>query len=268
MCKEERHLITSIMLGDLVPHGGHQFVYGWYLRHGIRAGILLRLMGRTEGLDCQRGASPHFSYQVSEVTPHHHPSAPPATPNLPVLPSSVNGDRVSWNMEAWKRVSISISFPDKCFFSQHKDLGQPVPNFSVSQRWRQRICCCATFHVWKWGKCRRSASRRPAGAWPDGWMWGDGYIRDYSTETETEIVPFIIKKLLHWLKWNVTLKVIWNVQKCQKAWEESSFQNMAVLRGATGMTVREAALHFAEQCCVCFERPSSICPLLCEDLQP
>lgn len=106
MCKEEQHLITYIMLGDLVPHGGYQFVYGWYLRHAIRAGMLLRLMGWTEGLDCQCGTSTHFSYQVSEVPP----SAPPATPNLPGLPSSVNGDWVSWNMEAWKRVSISISY--------------------------------------------------------------------------------------------------------------------------------------------------------------
>lgn len=89
------------------------------------------------------------------------PCAPPATPNLPVLPSSVNGDWVSWNMEAWKRVSISISFPDKSFFSQHKDLGQLVPNISLSQCWRQRIHCCTTYHVWKMGQvhCKYSACR-------------------------------------------------------------------------------------------------------------
>lgn len=59
------------MLGDLVAHGGHQFVYGWYLRHTIRAEILLRLMGRTEGLDCQRSVSPHFSFPASKVPPVH-----------------------------------------------------------------------------------------------------------------------------------------------------------------------------------------------------
>lgn len=117
MCKEEQHLISSIMLGDLMPHGGHQFVYGWYLWHAIRAGILLRLMGWTEGLDCQCSVSTHFSFQVSEVPPR----ATPATPNLPVPPSSVNGDWVSWNMEAWKRVSISISFSwQMVFFSTQR----------------------------------------------------------------------------------------------------------------------------------------------------
>lgn len=59
------------MLGDLVAHGGHQFVYGWYLRHTIRAEILLRLMGRTEGLDCQHSVSTHFSFQMSKVPPVH-----------------------------------------------------------------------------------------------------------------------------------------------------------------------------------------------------
>lgn len=57
------------MLADLVAHGGHQFVYGWYLRLTIRAEILLRLMGWTEGLDCQHGVSTHFSFQVSKVPP-------------------------------------------------------------------------------------------------------------------------------------------------------------------------------------------------------
>lgn len=79
--------------------------------------ILLCLMGQTEGLDCQHSASSHFSFQVSKV----HPCTP-ATPSLPVLPSSVNGDWVSWNMEAWKRVSIIISFPDKSFFLPTKTL--------------------------------------------------------------------------------------------------------------------------------------------------
>lgn len=69
MCKHERHLITSIMPADPVAHGGHRFVYGWYLRLATRAEILLRLMGRTEGLDCQHGVSTHFSFRVSEVPP-------------------------------------------------------------------------------------------------------------------------------------------------------------------------------------------------------
>lgn len=59
------------MLSDLVAHGGHQFVYGWYLRHTIGAEILLWLMGRTEGLDCQRSVISHFSFQASEVPPAH-----------------------------------------------------------------------------------------------------------------------------------------------------------------------------------------------------
>lgn len=59
------------MLGDPVAHCGHQFVYGWYLRHTIRAEILLWLMGRTEGLDCQRSVSPHFSFQASKAHPAH-----------------------------------------------------------------------------------------------------------------------------------------------------------------------------------------------------
>lgn len=62
MREQKQHLITPIMLGDLVAHSGHQFVYGWYLRHTICAKILLWLMGRTEGLDCQRCMSPHFSF--------------------------------------------------------------------------------------------------------------------------------------------------------------------------------------------------------------
>lgn len=57
------------MLADPVAHGGHQFVYGWYLRLTIRAEILLRLMGWTEGLDCQHSVSTHFSFQVSKVPP-------------------------------------------------------------------------------------------------------------------------------------------------------------------------------------------------------
>lgn len=72
MCRQEQHLITSIMLGDLVAHGGHQFVYGWYLRHTIGAEILLWLMGRTEELDCQRGVSPHFSFRASKAPHAHH----------------------------------------------------------------------------------------------------------------------------------------------------------------------------------------------------
>lgn len=181
MCKEEQHLITSIMLGDLVPHGGHQLVYGWYLRHAIRAGILLRLMGWTEGLDCQHGASTHFSYQVSEVPP----SATPSTPNLPVLPSSVNGDWVSWNTEAWKRVSISISFSWQiAFFSTQRP-------WTTSSQFLFVTSLAAEDLVKKWGKCMCSASIEPAGAWQGLFLWKDVYrIYDYSSKTENGIVHF------------------------------------------------------------------------------
>lgn len=57
------------MLGDLTPHNVHQFVFGWYLEHTLRAGILLQLMGRTEGLECQHSVSTHFSFELSEVPP-------------------------------------------------------------------------------------------------------------------------------------------------------------------------------------------------------
>lgn len=100
MGKQEQHLITSIMPCDLVAHGGRQFVYGWYLRHANRAEILFRLMGRTEGLDCQRSMSPHFSSGASEVPPVRPCYVLPPAPQ-----SSVNGDWASWNMEAWESVN-------------------------------------------------------------------------------------------------------------------------------------------------------------------
>lgn len=158
MCKEERHLITSIMLGDLVPRSGHQFVYGWYLRHAIRAGILLRLMGRTEGLDCQHGTGTHFSYQVSEVPPV----------NLLLHPTSQFCHHLSMAAESpgiWRRereCQLALAFLTNGFFSQHKDLGQLAPDLSLSQcRW-QPTRSRTTFHVWKMGQ--RGASEAPAGA--------------------------------------------------------------------------------------------------------
>lgn len=96
------------MLGDLVAHSGHQFVYGWYLRHTMCAKILLWLMGLTEGLDCQRIVSPHFSFRPSEVRPalpYYNPTS--------LFCRHVSGDGVLWKTKAWWRVSISISHSDK-----------------------------------------------------------------------------------------------------------------------------------------------------------
>lgn len=117
MCEQERHLITSIMLGDLAALCGHQFVYGWYLRHTIRAEILLWLMGRTEGLDCQSGVSPHFSFQASKVPPAHPCIQPPISAIICQWWLSSLEYRGVWERE---RVSISISFPDKSVFLHTK----------------------------------------------------------------------------------------------------------------------------------------------------
>lgn len=100
------------MLGDLVAHGGHQFVYGWYLRHTICAEILLWLMGRTEGLDCQRSVSPHFSFRASEV----QPALPYYNPN------SLYCHHLSVEMESfgrWRRVGecqLALAFLTNLFF--------------------------------------------------------------------------------------------------------------------------------------------------------
>lgn len=118
MCKQEQHLITSIMLGDLVAHGGHQFVYGWYLRHTIRAEILLWLMGRTERLDCQRSVSPHFSFQASKV--------PPCAPLL--HPTSLFCHHLSMVTESpgiWRRereCQLALAFLTNLFFLTTKAL--------------------------------------------------------------------------------------------------------------------------------------------------
>lgn len=160
MCKEEQHLITSIMLGDLVPRSGHQFVYGWYLRHAIRAGILLRLMGRTEGLACQRGTSTHFSYQVSEVPPV----------NLLLHPTSQFCHHLSMATESpgiWRRereCQLALAFLTNRFFLNTKTLDNQLPIPLCHNVGGSGFAVAPHSMCGKWGK--RSASVAPAGARP------------------------------------------------------------------------------------------------------
>lgn len=146
MYKQKRHLITSIMLGDLVAHRGHQFVYGWYLRHTICAEILLWLMGRTEGLDCQHGVSPHFSFQASKVRP--------ALPYY--TQTSLFCHHLSVQTESsgiWRRdreCQLALASLTILFFSSHNSLGQLVPNFSLSKRRGNWIFFSAQFQAYKW----------------------------------------------------------------------------------------------------------------------
>lgn len=144
MCKQEQNLITTTMLGDPLAHCGHQFVYGWYLRYTIHAEILLWLMGRTEGLDCQRSVSPHFSFQASKV--------PPCAPLLHLTSLFCHHlSMVTESLGIWRRereCQLALVFLTNLFLSPQG----PCDDSSLSRFWRDRICFSTTIEVWKWVK--------------------------------------------------------------------------------------------------------------------
>lgn len=150
-------------------------------------------------------------------------------------------------MEAWESASISISFSWQIAFPHNKDLGELVPDFSPSQYGAHRICFPTKIQVWKWvtlmctsvvpgckAMCTSFICKKKKKN-PAGWA-------AHRAEERSGWCFFHTKKILFTLpKWNLTLRVIWNVQKMSKCLtgERGLFQSTAVLRGEDERSLRE-----------------------------